>query len=187
MKTLILASQSPRRKELLERCGIPFETMPADINESIDTDQQLEKEIERLSYEKAKHIFSLRPDAVVIGSDTIVAVDGKPLGKPHDRQTAEHMLKSIQGRSHHVITGLAILSAKRTYMTHETAEVTFASMDEAEIVRYIDTGECFDKAGAYGIQGYGGRYISQIHGDYYAIMGLPLHLVYAELKRRQII
>ena len=77
---------------------------------------------------------------------------------------------------------LAILSAKRTYMTHETAEVTFASMDEAEIARYIDTGECFDKAGAYGIQGYGGRYISQIHGDYYAIMGLPLHLVYEELK-----
>ena len=94
MKTLILASQSPRRKELLERCGIPFETMPADIDESIDAEKPLEKEIERLSYEKAKHILSLRPDAVVIGSDTIVAVDGRPLGKPHNRQMAERMLES---------------------------------------------------------------------------------------------
>lgn len=182
MKTLILASQSPRRKELLERCGIPFLCMPADIDETIDTERPLEEEIEKLSIRKAQHILLQKPDCVVIGSDTIVAVDGKPLGKPHDEKTAEKMLEMIQGRSHQVITGLAVLSSQRRYVSHETAEVVFEKMDEEEIHRYIETGECFDKAGAYGIQGYGGRYVKEIHGDFYAIMGLPLHLVYKELK-----
>lgn len=182
MKTLILASQSPRRRELLSRCGVPFICEPADIDETIRPDKPLEKEIERLSFMKAEHILAKHPDAVVLGSDTIVTVDGKALGKPHDEKTAAAMLARLQGRSHHVITGVALLSRKRKFISHETAEVVFVPMDEEEIRKYIATGECFDKAGAYGIQGYGGRYVKEIHGDYYAIMGLPLHLVYKELK-----
>jgi septum formation protein len=182
MKTLILASQSPRRRELLERCQIPFICEPADIDESLDLTRPLTEEIERLSRQKAEHVLQKHPDAVVIGSDTLVAVDGKPLGKPHSEEEAGMMLAALQGRTHQVITGLAVISTQRQYLSHETAEVVFEAMDHAEIMKYVATGECMDKAGAYGIQGYGGRYVKEIHGDFYAIMGLPLHLLYRELK-----
>lgn len=182
MKQLILASQSPRRKEILEKCNILFQCIPADIDETLPKDISLYKAVKELSFSKASAVLKQYPDAVVIGSDTIVAFNGIPLGKPKTRDKAFEMLKRIQGNTHEVITGLAFVSNQKTFKDVSVSKVTFASMTDEEINAYIDTGECYDKAGAYGIQGYGGRYITHIEGDFYSIMGLPLHLVYKELK-----
>ncbi|MDD6726924.1 MAG: Maf family protein [Lactimicrobium massiliense] len=187
MKELVLASRSPRRKEILSLCGAPFICDPADVDETIDCSKPLADEIERLSVKKGETVLKRHPDAVVIGSDTMVVIDNKPLGKPHTNEAAFAMLKSLQGRTHHVLTGLCIVSQEECYRTAVSTAVHFLPMNDDEIHAYIATGECSDKAGAYAIQGYGGRYIEGIEGDYYAVMGLPLHLVYAELKRRQII
>ncbi len=182
-KPVILASKSPRRKELLEKCISGFTCIPADIDETINEDNDLSLEIKRLSRRKAEHVLASHPNAIVIGSDTIVVVDGKILGKPHDDNEAFAMVKLLQGRTHQVITGLCVISSERTYEDASVSEVTFAPMSDEEIAAYVATGECADKAGAYGIQGYGGKYITHISGDFYAIMGLPLNLVYEELKR----
>ena len=182
MKQLILASQSPRRKELLEKCGIAFTCIPADIDESINEENDLEEEIKKLSRRKAEAVLKDLPGSIVIGSDTIVVLDNKILGKPKDEEDAKEMIRSLSGHTHHVITGLAIISEERNYTDVSSSEVTFAPMSEEEVDDYVSTGECMDKAGAYGIQGYGGRYITHISGDFYAIMGLPLNLVYEELK-----
>lgn len=182
MKKLILASQSPRRKELLEKCGIAFTCIPADIDETLNEENPLEEEIQNLSYRKAQAILEIHKDALILGSDTIVTIDGKILGKPKDDQEAFTMLQALQGRTHHVLTGLCLLSNKKKYTDFSVSAVTFAPMTSQEIQEYIATGECKDKAGSYGIQGFGGKYISKIDGDYYAIMGLPLHKVYEALK-----
>ncbi|MEE8808539.1 MAG: Maf family protein [Lactimicrobium sp.] len=187
MKELVLASRSPRRKEILSLCGASFICDPADVDETIDLTRPLSEEIERLSVKKAETVLARHPDAVVIGSDTMVVIDNKPLGKPHTNEAAFAMLKSLQGRTHHVLTGLCIISKEACYRTSTSTAVHFLEMSDEEINRYIATGECSDKAGAYAIQGYGGRYIKGIEGDYYAVMGLPLHLVYEELKRRQML
>lgn len=181
MKTIILASQSPRRKELLEKCGFPFITEPADIDETLNNALSLEEAIQELAARKAEHIFKNHEDAIVIGSDTIVTIDGEVLGKPKDEADAFAMLKKLQGRTHSVITGIAIFTNEEKWTDVSVSHVTFDKMDDAEIENYIATGECSDKAGAYAIQGYGGRYITHIEGDYYSIMGLPLSKVYAQL------
>lgn len=185
IKELILASQSPRRKELLEKCGIPFSCDPADLDESIDTSASLTEEIRRLALRKAEEVFRRHPQATVIGSDTVVAVDGEVLGKPADDIQAAEMIRKLQGRTHQVITGLAIISKNHRYTDISVSDVTFSKMSEEEIRLYVASGECRDKAGAYAIQGLGGRYVTEIRGDYYSIMGLPLHLVYAELQRME--
>lgn len=182
MKKLILASQSPRRRELLEKCGIPFTCEPADIDETIDDSRDLSEEIRRLSLVKAAVILKKHPDAVVVGSDTIVAVDGKVLGKPKDRDEARKMLKMLSGHTHQVITGLSVLSSRRQFQDVSISHVTFAPLSDDEIGAYVSSGECDDKAGAYAIQGGAGKFITNIDGDYYAIMGLPLNSVYEELK-----
>lgn len=182
MKKIILASQSPRRKELLEKCNVPFTIEPADIDEKLKTDVSLYDAIQDLSKRKAQAVFTNHPDCIVIGSDTIVTIHQEVLGKPHNKQEAFQMLKKLQGNTHEVITGIAFVSSSRIFTTYSASKVTFTPMNDEEINRYISTGECYDKAGAYGIQGYGGRYISHIDGDYYAIMGFPLHIVYEELK-----
>ena len=182
MKKIILASKSPRRKELLEKCNLPFVCEPADIDESLNQNLSLQEAIKELSYRKANAILANHPDCIVIGSDTIVTLNGKVLGKPANEKIAFEMLKSLQGNTHQVITGICILSKNRNFQDVVTSNVTFDSMSDEEILAYIQTGECLDKAGSYGIQGYGGRYITHIDGDYYAIMGLPLHIVYEELK-----
>lgn len=182
MKKLILASQSPRRRELLEKCGIPFTCEPADIDETIDDSRDLSEEIKRLSLAKAAVILKKHPDAVVVGSDTIVAVDGKVLGKPKDRMEARKMLKMLSGHTHQVITGLSVLSSSRQFQDVSISHVTFAPLSDDEIGAYVSSGECDDKAGAYAIQGGAGKFITNIDGDYYAIMGLPLNSVYEELK-----
>lgn len=182
MKKIILASKSPRRKELLEKCGIEFECMPMNIDESLNEGDTLEEKIRILSQRKASACLAAYPDAVVIGSDTIVTVDEKILGKPKNREEAKEMLRELSGRTHRVITGLCIISSARTYTDVSVSEVTFALLSEEEIDAYTESGECDDKAGSYAIQGLGGKFITHISGDYYAIMGLPLNLVYEELK-----
>jgi len=182
MKKIILASKSPRRKELLEKCGIEFECMPMNIDESLNEGDTLEEKIRILSQRKASACLDAYPDAVVIGSDTIVTVDEKILGKPKNREEAKEMLRELSGRTHRVITGLCIISSARTYTDVSVSEVTFAPLSEEEIDAYTESGECDDKAGSYAIQGLGGKFITHISGDYYAIMGLPLNLVYEELK-----
>ena len=182
MKKLILASQSPRRRELLEKCGIPFICEPADIDETITEGNDLSDEIRRLSRRKAEAVLALHPDAVVIGSDTIVAIDGKVLGKPQDRSEAKQMLQMLSGNTHQVITGLCVISSSRCFQDVSVSHVTFAPLSADEIDAYVSSGECDDKAGAYAIQGGAGRFITNIDGDYYAIMGLPLNSVYEELK-----
>lgn len=181
MKTILLASQSPRRKELLEKCGFPFITEPADIDETLNPSLSLQEAIRDLAARKADHIFRKHPDAIVIGSDTIVTIDDEVLGKPKDDDHAFAMLKKLQGRTHDVITGIAIFTSEEKWSDVSISHVTFAAMSDEEIWKYIHTKECNDKAGAYAIQGFGGRYITHIEGDYYSIMGLPLSKVYAKL------
>lgn len=182
MKKIILASQSPRRKELLEKCGYPFLIDVADIDETIHTENDLKEEIRLLSIRKAKEVLKRHEDAIVIGSDTIVVVDKEILGKPHSEEEAKEMLRKLSNHTHEVITGIAILSNKREYSNTSTSYVTFEELSEEEIDKYVETKEPMDKAGAYAIQGIASRYIKNINGDYYSIMGFPVSMVYEELK-----
>jgi septum formation protein len=170
---VVLASSSPRRRELLRLVGIEPEVLPADIDETLLPGEDPAAHAERLAREKAVAIR--RPDAVVIGSDTIVVVDGDVLGKPRDREHAAEMLRRLGGRSHVVMTGVAVAWRGRIASGLEEVGVTFRSLDDDEIRRYIDTGEPMDKAGAYGIQGFGATIVDRVDGDYFAVMGLALN------------
>lgn len=182
MKNIVLASQSPRRKELLEKTGFPFTCDPADIDETIDIHGDIVDESKNLSYRKAKEVLSRHPQDIIIGSDTLVLLNGKVMGKAADDNQAFTMLKNLQNHKSQVVTSLCILSSEKCFQYACIADVYFVKMSDEEIWEYIRTGETNDKAGAYAIQGIGGRYIKEIRGDYYAIMGLPLHVVYDELK-----
>ena len=186
LKPLILASSSPRRQELLEKTGIPFTIDPADIDETIDLSHPIEEEIQRLAFRKAEAVFARHPEAIILGSDTVVYCQGKVLGKPKDAEDARRMLGMLSGHRHEVITGLCLLSDRRRYNTVSTAYVTFDVMSEEEIENYIASGEPFGKAGSYAIQGKASCFITGIEGDYYSIVGLPVHLVYEELKNREL-
>jgi len=171
---VILASQSPRRRDLLTLIGIEHEVCPANIDESQLPDESAPDHAERLAREKAAMIDA--PDAaVVIGSDTIVVVDGDILGKPRDRQHAVEMLRRLSGRTHIVMTGVAARWNGQMVSGLEEVDVTFREITDAEIERYIDTGEPMDKAGAYGIQGFGATIVERVDGDYFAVMGLALN------------
>lgn len=169
---VVLASQSPRRRELLRLIGIPHEVRPADIDETYLPGELPRAHAERLAREKARRIAD--PDAVVIGSDTIVVVDGEVLGKPVDETDATRMLRRLSGRSHVVMTAAAVAWQGRLESDVEQTEVTFHELSDAEIAAYIRTGEPMDKAGAYGIQGFGATIVARVDGDYFAVMGLPL-------------
>ena len=170
---VILASSSPRRRELLRLIGISHDVRPVDIDETYPPGERPRDHAERLAREKASAIDA--PDAVVIGSDTIVVVDGEVLGKPRDREQATVMLRRLSGRSHVVMTGVAVRWGGRLASGVEEVGVTFRDLSEAEIVQYIYTGEPMDKAGAYGIQGYGATIVQRVDGDYFAVMGLALN------------
>jgi len=170
---VILASASPRRQELLRLVGIEHVVMPAEIDETYTPGETPAAHAERLAREKAGALN--RADAVVIGSDTIVVVDGDVLGKPRDRDHAATMLRRLSGRSHVVMTGVAVAWRGRISSGLEEVGVTFRSLGDDEIERYIDTGEPMDKAGAYGIQGFGATIVDRVDGDYFAVMGLPLN------------
>jgi septum formation protein len=173
---VILASASPRRRELLRLVGIDHEVRPAVIVVSYLAGERPAAHAERLARGKAETIAAtIGDDAVTIGSDTIVVVDSDVLGKPRDRDEATHMLRRLSGRSHVVMTGVAVSWRGKTLSGVEEVSVTFRSLSDDEIARYIDTGEPMDKAGAYGIQGFGATIVERVDGDYFAVMGLALN------------
>jgi septum formation protein len=171
---IILASQSPRRRELLTLVGIPHDVRPADLDERVLPGERPAPHAERLARAKAEAVAANEPDAVVIGADTIVVLDGDILGKPQDAGDAAATLQRLSGRTHTVFTAVAVTRHGRTVSGVESVEVTFRPLTSAQIDAYIATGEPMDKAGAYGIQGYGAVIVERVHGDYFAVMGLAL-------------
>lgn len=178
---LILASASPRRRELLKLFHIPFSVEIADIDETMDSRAAPFEEVARVSREKALAVEAAE-DAVVLAADTIVVCAGRVLGKPHSPQEATDMLRLLSGRSHQVMTGCALRRGSRVESFTEVTELTFRPLTEAEIARYVATGEPMDKAGAYGIQGGGALFCTHMVGDYYNVMGLPVCRLYTALK-----
>ena len=176
---IVLASASPRRKELLSLITEHFTVCPADADETL-RDAPLGEEVTRLSRLKAEAVQAQHPNAVCIGSDTMVTIDGLRLGKPKDADEAASMLRRLRGRTHEVLTGLAVLTPDGG--AHTRTRVTFRDFAEDELAAYLATGEPLDKAGAYGIQGHGALLIKGIEGDYYSVMGLPVAPLYTILR-----
>ena len=209
---LVLASASPRRRELLSQIGLEFTVMPSTKEENAKT-TEAGALVQELSRQKAVDIWEQlsggqgqnpdadqeqiaeetqepnlngkrQPELLVIGADTVVCCDGKILGKPHSREAAAEMLTALQGRSHEVYTGVTLYSQSETVTFFECTQVEFYPMTEVEISEYIDSKEPMDKAGAYGIQGLGARFVKGIRGDYNNVVGLPVGRLYQELKSR---
>ena len=176
---LILASSSPRRKELLEAVGWPYEAIVAGIDESLRVDESPAAYVRRLAREKAEAVAARFNEGLVLGADTTVVVNNEILGQPEDDDDARRMLQLLNGKWHEVLTGVAALRiGGETRVAYETTRVLFAEMTEREIDWYVTTGEARGKAGAYGIQGAAGLFIEEIEGDYFNIVGLPIRLVY---------
>jgi septum formation protein len=173
-RRILLASQSPRRHELLHLIGLTHSVKPAHLDEALVPGETPADYAERLAREKAVAVAALESDAVVIGADTIVVLDGEVLGKPVDEADAARMLRRLSGRTHTVITAVAVVHGHQVLSAVESVEVTFRPLGDTQIATYIATGEPMDKAGAYGIQGYGAVIVERIHGDYFAVMGLAL-------------
>lgn len=173
MADFILASASPRRKEILSNAGFTFQIIPSDADENTEETLSPEETVKELAKRKAQYISQKYPDAVIFGCDTVVAVDGKILGKPENDSDAFGMLKMLSGKTHKVSTGVCVMNAEKCICFSDTTEVTFYDLSDETIKSYIATGECSDKAGAYGIQGYGSVLVKEIKGDYFSVMGLP--------------
>ena len=195
---LILASGSPRRRELLTQAGYRFEVRAAEIDESLRVGERPVEYVTRLAREKAEVVYALATspvggvgggllqgpaaEVVVLGADTSVVVDGRILGKPQDADDAARMLRMLSGRGHEVITGVAVVSEGRAEVVSEVTVVEFLPVSEAEIAAYVASGEPMDKAGAYGIQGRAARWIPRIEGCYFNVVGLPVARVGAMLE-----
>lgn len=172
---IVLASKSPRRKELLALLDLDFEIITADIDETMDPSLPITDEVARISYQKAVAVANgLAADTVIISADTIVELDGCLMGKPVDKTDAARMLKSLSGKSHNVHTAVTVLQGDKHITRVATTAVTFRDISDEEINSYIDTNEPMDKAGAYGIQGRASKFVSGIVGDYFNVVGLPL-------------
>jgi septum formation protein len=185
MKNIILASKSPRRKELLEKLNLPFEIRVSQVDEDSFKQDLPWKFVEKLAYEKANSVSMLVGDtSLVIGCDTVVVYEDNILGKPKDKGQAADYLRKLSGKKHLVYSGIALLdgSSNNKYISHEVTEVYMKELNEEELTYYINTGEPLDKAGAYGIQGIGSIFIEKINGDYYNVMGLPLNKLYKGLS-----
>ena len=182
---VILASASPRRKELLEQIGMEFRVMVSEANEDLEPGILPQEAVEELSYRKAKAIWDgLQEKETVVGADTVVALEDQILGKPKNPEDAVNVLKRLQGREHFVYTGVTILTKDGKRVTfHEETKVCFTPMSEEEIKAYVATGDPLDKAGAYGIQGECAKYVRAICGDYNNVVGLPVGRLYQELAR----
>ncbi len=170
---LILASQSPRRRELLALFHIPFTVQVADIDETMNRSADPAKEVARVSREKAQAIAAPE-DAVVVAADTIVVLEGRILGKPHSPDDAVRMLQQLSGRTHRVLTGVTVKTGSKLLTHTEETAVSFRTLSQREIDAYVQSGEPMDKAGSYGIQGGGALFVEGISGDYYNVMGLPV-------------
>lgn len=179
---IILASASPRRKELLRLIFPEFDIIPADVDETLPDGIDPEYAPIYLSEIKAKAICKEHPDALIIAADTVVISNGEILGKPTDKEDAERMLRSLSGKTHSVITGCCISSGKKLKSFFVKSLVTFYPLSDREIADYISTGEPMDKAGAYGIQGGAALFTEKIEGDYFNIVGLPVSRLNLELK-----
>ena len=182
MSKIILASASPRRKELMELAGYDFEVICADIVEVVPEEAMPQEVVMSLALQKAQAVAAEHKEAVVIGSDTVVALDGKILGKPHSEQEACEMLRSLSGRTHKVFTGVAIVCDGKVKNFFDETDVEFYSLGDDEIKKYVATGEPTDKAGAYGIQGKGSVLVKRINGDFFSVMGLPIAKLYREMS-----
>ena len=172
--SIILASKSPRRQELFRLLGLDYSIQTADIDERMDPDLPPEREVARVSAKKAAAIAEGNREAVIVSADTIVVIDGCILGKPKDEADAARMLRQLSGRTHEVLTGLCVRQGERVEQIVSRTRVTFRPLSDAEIAAYIQTGEPMDKAGAYGVQGFGSLFVSHIDGDYFTVMGLPV-------------
>lgn len=182
MAEIILASASPRRKELLTLAGVDFTVKVADVEEIIPENAGPDEVVKSLSLQKAQAVATENPDSIVIGSDTVVALDGVILGKPKDEADAVRMLSTLSGRRHTVYTGVALISGEKVKNFCEATEVEFYDLTKEEIEAYVATKDCMDKAGAYGIQSKGCILIRKIDGDYFNVVGLPVSRVYKELR-----
>ena len=189
MRRLILASASPRRRELLTQAGFTFEVRPAHVNEDPRGDEEPIAYVVRLARDKAQSVLaeissgsSGPSQVVVLGADTTVTLDGHILAKPENAADAARMLRMLSGRTHRVITGVAVATAERTEVAAEVTGVQFVTISSKEIAAYIATGEPMDKAGAYGIQGLAAKWIPRVEGCYFNVVGLPLALVTTMLE-----
>ncbi len=181
MRKIILASSSPRRREILSMLGIEFEVIPPEVKE-----EKLKNPVltaRRLSYLKALDVWKKNRDALVIGSDTLVFIDNEIIGKPENEEEAFHILKKLSGRWHKVVTAVSFISREKKITVHDIARVKFRELSDEEIMEYIKTGEPMDKAGAYGVQGRGAIIVEKINGNFYTVMGLPIVKVAEILKK----
>jgi len=176
VRPIILASASPRRQELLANLGLEFEVKVSEVDETLDENMPAAQQVEKLAERKASVVAAQSTKGLVIGADTLVVLGGKPLGKPADREEAVQMLKSLQGRSHEVFTGLAVIDAAtgQSVVTHQATAVRFKPLSSEQIQRYVDTGEPMGKAGAYAVQGKASIFIDSIRGCYFNVVGLPV-------------
>lgn len=184
-RKIVLASRSPRRKRLLEQIGLKFEVRESEYEEDMDFVKDPGELVKFLATKKAEDVARHYDNAIIIGSDTIVVFKDKILGKPKDKADARKMLKELSGQEHKVFTGLAIIDTKNDLKinTQKEAIVKFKDLEDQEIDDYVATGEPLDKAGAYGIQERGVLFVEEVRGDYSTVVGLPLTLVYPELKK----
>lgn len=179
---LVLASQSPRRRELLERAGFRFLVRPAQVDESWREGEDPQSHVCRLAREKARAVAAAH-DEIVLGADTVVVVDGEILGKPADAADAARMLRLLSGRDHYVFTGVCLRRGETELVEAERTLVRFAALEEGEIREYVASGEPMDKAGAYAIQGLASRFVERIEGCYFNVVGLPVARVYRMIRR----
>jgi septum formation protein len=183
MQHLILASSSPRRKELLENLHLTFDISSSEADESYVLGTPPEEIVMGLAERKATDVAQRHPNSFVLGADTIVVANNEVLGKPKDEAQAVEMLTKLSGQTHSVYTGVAILHQEKLVRFYEKTDVTFWELTQSEIRAYIKSGEPFDKAGAYGIQGFGSMLVKQISGDYFAVVGLPVSRTVRELTK----
>ena len=183
MEKLILASASPRRKELLELLNIPFSIVVSDVDESVSEHLTPKEVVMELSRRKARAVFEQVKEGIVIGSDTIVVVDGEILNKPVDSIDARRMLRKLSGNTHSVFTGVTFINEEKEHTFYEETIVTFWELSDADICAYIETKEPFDKAGAYGIQGFGATLVKKVEGEYATVVGLPIARLKQELRQ----
>jgi septum formation protein len=182
LSNLILASGSPRRKELLQQIHLSFSIEISNADESFSQGQTPDDVVMELARRKAVSIAAKHPGSFVIGSDTVVVYNGEILGKPSDPEHAKEMLRMLSGRTHSVYTGVSIVKDQSEKMFYKKTEVTFWELTEEEIDMYAASGEPLDKAGGYGIQGLGAFLVKEIQGDYFSVVGLPISQVYRSLK-----
>ncbi|MFJ8063139.1 Maf family protein [Psychrobacillus sp. NPDC096426] len=185
--SFILASESPRRKELFSRLAIPFEVQPAKIEEVVEGELTPEEMAISIAYKKTVPIVERNPNAIVIGADTIVHLGKEVLGKPTSKEQAKEYLKSLSGRTHHVVTGVSIQGAGTSISFAESTLVTFYELSNEQIDAYVATGDSLDKAGAYGIQTMGGLLVKKIEGDYNNVVGLPISRLFQTLLTLEVV